>query len=70
MVNPALSMTDEELLKAIKPLMVHDSWKFFIELIKRKQSSQIKMGMTLTEPPEIYRAQGRAHAYDAVLALR
>lgn len=64
------SMTDEELLKACKPLMVHDNWQFLEALIRRRQGAQMQRAMSLVEPVEIYRSQGRVHAYDTLISLR
>lgn len=69
-MHPAKNMTDEELLKAIKPLAVHANWDYLIEHLVRQQAHQTKRAMSLSEPVEIYRAQGRVHALDQLLTLK
>lgn len=64
------NMTEEELLKACKPLMVMDNWQYFEALLRVRQSAQMQRAMSLVEPVEIYRSQGRVHAYDSLLTLR
>lgn len=64
------NMTDEELLKACKPLMVMDNWDALEALIRRKQGAQMKRTMSLSDPIEIYRSQGRVHAYDTLLTMK
>lgn len=64
-----MNMTDEELMKSIGPILHHPSYKFFIELIKRKQATQIKTICRLSDPVEIYRSQGQVKAFDTVLVL-
>lgn len=63
-------MKDSELLSACKPLMVMQNWECLEELIRRKQASQVKRAMSLADPIEIYRSQGRVHGYDSMLALK
>lgn len=63
-------MNDSELLSACKPLMVMQNWECLEELIRRKQQAQFKRAMSLADPVEIYRAQGRVHGYDSLLALK
>lgn len=64
------SMSDIELLAACKPLMVMPNWDCLEELIRRKQTAQFKRAMSLSDPVEIYRSQGRVHGYDSLLALK
>lgn len=64
------NMTDLELLKACKPMMVMDNWECLEALLRRRQAKQTKRAMSLVEPVEIYRSQGRVHALDGVLSLR
>lgn len=62
-------MTELELMKKAKPILHMDEFKAFLELIRLKQAAQIKRAMSLAEPHEIYRSQGRVHAYDTMLSL-
>jgi hypothetical protein len=64
------ALKDEELLAACKPLMVMSNWECLEELIRRKQKAQYTRAMSLSDPIEIYRSQGRVHGYDSILSLK
>lgn len=63
------NMNMEELMKACVPLLVHPSYPFLIELMRRRQSLQIKSMCSLGDPVDIYRSQGQIKAYDRMLSL-
>lgn len=63
------NMKDEELMKACIPIMVHPSYQYFTELLRRRQAVQIKAICSLSDPIDIYRAQGQVKSYDAMLHL-
>ena len=62
-------LPEETLISTAKGVLNTDGFEAFIELIKRKQSAQLRRAMSVVEPHEIYRSQGRVHAYDAILTL-
>lgn len=63
------NMSEQELMKACMPLLVHPSFVFFNELLRRRQSRHIKAICSLSDQVEIYRSQGKVKAYDDVLRL-
>lgn len=64
-----MNMSNEELLKASVVILRHEGFKFLRELLKRRQATQIKAVCSLSDPVDIYRAQGAVKGYDAVLNL-
>lgn len=62
-------MNEKEIMKACKPLLVHDSYCYLLELLRRRQSLQIKAVCSLNNPTDIYRAQGQVKAYDKILNI-
>ena len=60
---------DDTLISTAKSVLNTEGFAAFLELIKRKQAAQLKRAMSVVEPYEIYRSQGRVHAYDTVLTL-
>jgi hypothetical protein len=63
------NMNEQELMKACMPLLVHPSFMFFNELLRRRQARHIKAVCSLSDPIEIYRSQGKVKAYDDLLNL-
>lgn len=63
------NLTDEELMKGVVPLLVHPSFPHLQELMRRRQARQIRSICSLSDPVDIYRAQGQVKAYDALLNL-
>lgn len=68
-MNGVQNMNMEELMKACIPLLVHPSFNFLMEVIRRKQAQQIKSVCSLSDPVDIYRSQGQVKAFDALLNL-
>lgn len=68
-MNGLKNLTDEELMKAVVPLLVHPSFAHLTELMRRRQAQQIKSVCSLSAPTDIYRAQGQVKAYDSMLNL-
>lgn len=62
-------MTELELMKKAKPILHMEEFKAFLDLIRLKQAAQLKRAMSIVEPYEIYRSQGRVHAYDGLLSM-
>lgn len=60
---------DTTLMTTAKSILLTEGFDAFIELIRRKQAAQLRRAMTVVETYEVYRSQGRVHAYDAVLSL-
>lgn len=63
------NLSETELLKASVPVLRHPQFKFLRELLLRRQATQIKAVCSLSDPTEIFRAQGRVKVYDTVLNL-
>lgn len=63
------NLSDEELMKAVVPLLVHPSFPHLQELMRRRQARQIKSVCSLSDPVDIYRSQGQVKAYDSFLNL-
>lgn len=63
-------MSDEQLVSAIKPLLVSDNYDYYLEYLRREQMKQVRVGMNAIDPVDIYRAQGQSSAFSTLMALK
>ncbi|AHK11950.1 hypothetical protein CHOED_090 [Vibrio phage CHOED] len=63
------NLTDKELLGNLYGLMAHPAFPLFKELMRRRQAQQIKTVCSLSDPIDIYRAQGQVKGLDMVLNI-
>lgn len=56
------NFSDEQLVGAIKPLLVHQNWEYLEEYLRREYQKQAGVGMKSKELHDIFRAQGQCTA--------
>ena len=64
------NFNDDQLVKALKPLLVHDNWDYLEEYLRRERDKRVGVGMTSKDPVDIYRAQGATEAINKLVALK
>lgn len=72
MINPdhLARFNEEQLTSALKPLLVHDSWPYFEEYLRREQAKQVNITMRATDTSNINRGQGSYQEITKLLALK
>lgn len=64
------NFNEKQLISAIKPLLVNQSWEYFQEFLQRERSKQVSQMTRLKDPVDIHRAQGSVMTLETLLALK
>jgi len=65
-----LSLSEEELVRGLKPLLSHVHWAYLEEYLRREQHKQVKVLASHDSHVELARAQGKFGAYQAIAKLK
>lgn len=63
-------ISEEELLKGLKPLMSHAHWSYLEEYLRRQMHKQVKILSTQDSHVALARAQGQFAAYKSLSTLK